>query len=103
MNTTEYKEKMEALVGDENTYTKLNKDPTNKYKNKLVGTLRRWKREEQISDNLYWRLYPDSEEPRNSMALLRSTKRTTPWDQSYPAAIVSHTELPNAWQAYWLP
>ena len=59
MNTTEYKEKMEALVGAESTYTKLNKDPTNRYKNKLVGTLGRWKREKQISDNLY----PDSEEP----------------------------------------
>ena len=32
MNTTENREKMTEMVGDTNTYTRLNKDPTHKQK-----------------------------------------------------------------------
>ena len=37
MNITEYRETMTAMVGDTNTYTKLGKDSTHKYKNKLIN------------------------------------------------------------------
>ena len=77
--------------------------PNTRTNSSIVSIIRRWKRYEHISDNLYWRLYPDSEEPLNSMILLRSIKPTTLWDQSYPAVAASHTELLNIWQASLLP
>ena len=42
MNITEYREKMTAVVGDTNTYTKLGKDPTHKYK--LINILKKGKK-----------------------------------------------------------
>ena len=56
MNTAEYREKMTDMVGDMNTYTRLSKDPTHKYKNRTINILRRWKRNGSISDKLYWKL-----------------------------------------------
>ena len=53
MNTTEYREKM---VGDTNTYTRLSKDATDKYKNRMINIPRKGKRNRSISDKLYWKL-----------------------------------------------
>ena len=39
MNTAEYKEKMEVLVRDENTYTNLNKECFGNYQSKVLGAV----------------------------------------------------------------
>ena len=53
INTTEYREKMTDMVGDTNTYTRLSKDATHKYKNRMINIPRKWKRNGSISDKLY--------------------------------------------------
>ena len=44
----------------------------------MINTLRKWKRNGSISDKLYCKLYPESEEPLNYMGHLRYTKTTHP-------------------------
>ena len=78
INTTEYREKITDMVGDTNTYTRLSKDATNKYKNRMVNILRKWKRNGSISDNLYWKLYPESEEPQKLYGTPKIHKNNTP-------------------------
>ena len=62
MNTAEHRTKMPDMVGDTNMKTKLSKGPAHKYKNRLINILRKWMRNGSMSDKLYWKLYPDSEE-----------------------------------------
>ena len=62
MNTDDYKTKITALVSDTNTYSKLKKDPTTRFKTKLVNIFKQWKKDKSISERLYWRLYPNAEE-----------------------------------------
>ena len=78
MNTAEYRQKMTDMVGDTNTYTRLSKDPTHKYKNRMINILRKWKRNGSISDKLYWKLCPESEEPQHCMGRLKYIKTTHP-------------------------
>ena len=61
VNITEYREKLTAMAGDTNTYTKLGKHPTHKYK--LINILKKGDKSGSITDTLYWTLYPDSAEP----------------------------------------
>ena len=77
MNTTEYREKMTDMVGDTNTYTRLSKDAMHKYKNRMINTLRKWKRNGSISDKLYWKLYPELEEPQKCYGTLKIHKNNT--------------------------
>ena len=79
MNTTEYREKITDMVGDTNTYTKLSKDAMHKYKNRMINTLRKWKRNGSISDKLYWKLYPKSEEPQKLYWTPKLHKNNTPF------------------------
>ena len=77
MNTAKYREKMTNMVGDTNTYTRLSKDPTHKYKNRMINILRKWKRNGSISDKLYWKLYPESEEPPKLYGMPKIHKNRT--------------------------
>lgn len=52
-----YIEKMEALLGDKDTYNVLKKDPTKKITMNLREMLTRWKHREYISPALYRSLY----------------------------------------------
>ena len=63
LDKQDYKEKVDNLLADTSTYTKLSRNPTSKFKNKLVNILRDWKRSKSISDQLYWRIYPEGDEP----------------------------------------
>ena len=65
---------MTDMVGAMNTYTRLSKDPTHKYK----MILRKWKRNGSISDKLYWKLYPESEEPPKLYGTPNIHKNNTP-------------------------
>ena len=69
---------MTDMVGDTNTYTILSKDPTHKYKNRMINILRKWKRNGSISDKLYWKLYPESEEPPKLYGTPKIHKNNTP-------------------------
>lgn len=57
----EYETKVTDMLKDEKTYEKLNKDPTPRYKKKLVSLLTRLRNEDKLSDQQYKQLYPTSE------------------------------------------
>ena len=50
MDTEEYEEKLANMLNDTNTYMKLDKDPTPKYKKKLVEIISHLEREEKIKN-----------------------------------------------------
>ena len=60
MNTVDYKNKAKQLLSDENTYQRLNKDPTSKFSNKLINQLKELKKEGGLDDREYRRVYPTS-------------------------------------------
>ena len=78
MNTTEYREKMTDMVGDTNMYTRLSKDTTHKYKNRMINILRKWKRYGSISGKLYWKIYPESGESQKLYGTPKIHKNNTP-------------------------
>jgi hypothetical protein len=61
LDKEEYDDKLQTLLSDSDTYAPLKKDPTTKYKNKLLKLLRQWDEDRIISKDLYWRLYPRSD------------------------------------------
>ena len=61
MDKDDYDKKMFNLLSDENTYTKLKKDPTITYKNKMIKILRSWVKENQDLKSLKQRIYPTSQ------------------------------------------
>ena len=64
--------KSEKLLHQPN-YKILKSDPTNKYKNKLVGLLKTIKAEGGIDDTTYRRLYPTGLYHQSTMGYLRCT------------------------------
>ncbi|XP_072030398.1 uncharacterized protein [Amphiura filiformis] len=61
MDKSDYESKVHAMLDDDKTYAKLNKDPTAKYKSELVRILTRLKQENKITQTDYQYLYPTSE------------------------------------------
>ncbi|XP_078352286.1 uncharacterized protein LOC144636970 [Oculina patagonica] len=61
LNKQDYHTKVKALLDDTNTYEKLTSNPTGSIKNKLIQTLRNWRRERKIPGYLYNQLYPTAE------------------------------------------
>ena len=61
MDKSEYESKMFSMLSDKKTYQKLDKNPTEKYKRKLVEILKRLKSEGKLSEQEYWNLYPTLE------------------------------------------
>ena len=61
MDTEEYEEKLANMLNDTNTYMKLDKDPTPKYKKKLVEIISLLEREEKIRPEDKKYLYPTAE------------------------------------------
>ena len=61
MDTEEYEEKLANMLNDTNTYVKLDKDPTPKYKKKLVGIITRLEQEGKIRPEDKKFLYPTAE------------------------------------------
>ena len=61
MDTGEYEHKVKTMLSDDKTYEKLNKDPTPKYKRKLVSIIKKLKEEDKITDEQYKYLYPTAE------------------------------------------
>ena len=61
MNKGEYNEKLSYLLKDQNTYIKLDKDPTNKYKEIGNYTIKLTITDnfENIASDTTWAIYPE--------------------------------------------
>ena len=78
MNSLDYKQKLNKLLEDTTVYDVLEKYPSTTYKNTLVKILREWKREGTISDNVYQKIYPTSEDVPKFYGLLKSHRKDSP-------------------------
>ena len=61
IDTADYDNKLQTMLNDTETYTKLSKDPTLKYKKKLVDILARLKKEGKMRPQDKAFLYPTAE------------------------------------------
>ena len=61
MDTSNYEDKMKAMLADRDTYTKLKSDPTKKFKQELIKMLNKLEKEKKITKQQYWYLYPTLE------------------------------------------
>ena len=52
LNTADYELKMKTILSDRAMYEVIKKDPTLRYKDKMLKVLRTWKREGAISDTV---------------------------------------------------
>ena len=60
LNTVDYKSKARAILSDTQTYQILEKDPTAKFSKRLVDKLQECKKNRNLDDSFYRRLYPTS-------------------------------------------
>ena len=60
LDSESYESKVNDLLSDEKTYSKLKKDPTNSYKNKLLKVLKELKEKGAIDQSLYEKLRPSA-------------------------------------------
>ena len=70
--------KAQALLQDTNTYKIINKDPTNRFKNKLKQTIRDIKQTGGLNNIKYKQLYPTSAVPPKFYGLPKIHKVGTP-------------------------
>ena len=78
LNKQDYHNKVKALLDDTNTYEKLTSDPTRAIKNKLIQTLKEWRKEERIHNYLYNQLYPTAENVPKFYGLPKIHKKDVP-------------------------
>ena len=78
LNKQDYYNKVKALLDDTNTYEKLTSDPTRAVKNKLIQTLKEWRKEERIPNYLYNQLYPTAENVPKFYGLPKIHKKDVP-------------------------
>ena len=65
MDSTEYNEKIKLMLSDVRVYKKLEKNPSPGYKRWLVSVLPQLMKEDKITQDQYYHLYPTSDmEPR---------------------------------------
>ena len=57
MDKKDYTQKMKQLLDDNNTYSLLKMDPTNRQKNRLINILRSMKTEGRLEDHTYKKMY----------------------------------------------
>ena len=78
LDSTDYQKKLNKLLNDRSVYEVLKQVPTTTYKNRLVKILRAWKKEGAVSDQLYNRIYPTSEEVSKFYELPKIHKKDAP-------------------------
>ena len=78
LDRSEYENKIQNILKDTKTYEPLKKDPTTAYKNKLINTLKNWKKEGRISQALYRQIYPTSDQPPKFYGLPKIHKPEMP-------------------------
>ncbi|XP_068720552.1 uncharacterized protein [Montipora capricornis] len=71
-------ELVKALLDDTNTYEKRTSDPTRAIKNKLIQTLKEWRKEKRIPNYLYNQLYPTAENVPKFYGLPKIHKKDVP-------------------------
>jgi len=79
MDTGDYEQKVKTMLSDDKTYEKLNKDPTPKYKRKLMSIIEKLKEEDKITDEQYKYLYPNLQQRmyQECIVLPKSISQTT--------------------------
>ena len=77
MNQEDYDKKAGELLS-QTTYSKINNDPTTKYKNSLINLLKTIKTQGGINEALYKKLYPTWAGCQNFMDSPRSIRRRHP-------------------------
>ena len=78
LDKSDYENKIQNLLSDTKTYEILKKDPTNSVKNQLINTLKKWKKEGTISQQLYKKIYPTSDQPPKFYGLPKIHKPSMP-------------------------
>ena len=78
MNKQDYNTKAENLLDDQTTYSKLKKDPTREFKQKLVAILSRLEQQKVITTQQRLHLYPTSEDPPKFYGLPKVHKKDMP-------------------------
>ena len=78
MDRSDYENKIQNILKDTKTYEPLKKDPTTTFKNKLINTLKEWKKEGRISKILYKQIYPTSDQPPKFYGLPKIHKPDLP-------------------------
>ena len=58
IDNSDYESQALTPLQDENVYEKLNKDPTQKFQNKLIKLLKELKDKGAIDNKIYWKIYP---------------------------------------------
>ena len=66
------------MLSDTETYTKLKKDPTRKYKAELIGMLNELEKSNKITKDQYWYLYPTPEKAPRMYGSPKIHKQGTP-------------------------
>ncbi|RLU21129.1 hypothetical protein DMN91_005755 [Ooceraea biroi] len=89
MNTDDYYSKMNALLSDNDTYSKISKDPTKSLTAKLKDLLVRWKKKEYLSDAKYRSLLSTDGILLRAYGLPKTHKKNCPL-----RIIVSYTNCP---------
>lgn len=74
MDLVDYKNKMQDILTDDNTYSIVNKDSTNKMTTELRTMLIRWKNKKFIDQSDYNRLYVSAEDLPRSFWLSKINK-----------------------------
>ena len=78
LDRAEYEEKVNSMLADKKTYEELPKDPTAKYKRKLVNILKRLKKSKKITVSKYKYLYPTAENVPRLYCTPKIHKANTP-------------------------
>ena len=79
LDKSDYESKMQNLLSDTKTYEVLKKDPTPSVKNKILTTLKTWKKEGTISQSFYRQVYPTSDLPPKFYGLPKIHKKDMPF------------------------
>ena len=78
LKSQEYQDKMNGMLSDRNTYEKLKKDPTQKYKSVLIKMLGDLEKAGKITKDQYWFLYPTLEKVPRMYGSPKIHKEGTP-------------------------
>ena len=93
----DYTDKAHQLLADSNTYRLINKDPTNKLKNKLAQTCRDIKLHGGLSDSRYKRIYPTSAVLPKFYEIPKIHKGGTPLGPLFQTGVPSLMGWPRNW------
>ena len=78
MDKVDYERKCLDLLSDNRTYTKVEKDPTTKQKNKIIKKLKAIKKEGRIDEATYTKIYPTTEVTPRFYATPKIHKQNNP-------------------------